>query len=309
MGHNSPMRRLLPWCLLGLLGVVTAATAALGASGAPGAPPGQWVAGVLSRTAQAGSAHFSYAHVTTSPNPDLRATLTGAGVVDFSSGDFRVSEVDHDIEFEGGSSGPMHPRPSASSLQEIGIGNVLYSQLTPLRTEEDLAGAHFPFTRLTAPRQPRSQLGLSYASAATALGGLDGSERVVSVRDLGPAAVNRVATTEYLVETAPFPACPSAPKDAPVFSPGPTRLWLDAEGRLVQVRSTSHFSGVLPSGARALPAFAGYPVGPTTATDTLTFGAFGAPVHIAAPPPSALPLDEGSSTGGAFAVSNTCSRH
>lgn len=66
------MRRLVPWVLLGLVGLATAAAAALGAAAA-----------VLAATAQAGTAHFSYSHVTASPNPVLRGTLSGSGVVDF----------------------------------------------------------------------------------------------------------------------------------------------------------------------------------------------------------------------------------
>jgi len=309
------MRRLLPWALVGLLGILTAAAAAFGAAGAPNAASttsataAQWVAGVLSATARAGTANFSYVHVATSPNPDLRSAARGNGVVDFSRGNFRVTEVDHETEFSGGSGGPLRAVHFAVSAEEIAIGSVTYQRLSPFASSAVAASPHLPFLKHSVPRRPRAELGLSYAlEASAALVGLDGSEQVVSVHDLGRVGVNRVATTEYRVVTAPFPACPSAPKVAPVVSQGPTLLWIDAQGRIVRVRSTSHVSGVLPSAARALPAFAGYPVGPVTSTDTLTFGGFGAPVHIAAPPPSALPLGERSSTGGAFAIS-TCSRN
>jgi hypothetical protein len=50
------------------------------------------------------------------------------------------------------------------------------------------------------------------------------------------------------------------------------------------------------------------PRGPTTTVATLTFSRYGASVHVAAPPKSALLPQAGISTSFGIAVSNTCGR-
>ncbi len=306
------MRRLVPWVLLGLVGLATAAAAALGAAGAPAAPvvtPAQWVAAVLATTAQAGTAHFSYSHVSASPNPDLRGTLSGSGVVDFSQGNVRVTDVDHQIEFEGGPTGPTRPVPTTTSDEEIVIGGVMYSRLSPDPFGAHVTEADFPFTKVSVPRQPRAELGLSFAlDAAAGLGDLEGIEPVVAVHDLGPSTVDGQATTRYLVQTAPLHACPSVRKTAEGTTEAPSVIWVDGRGRLVQARSSSRFNGVLPAAARKLPGLAQFPTGPSAATDTLTFSSFGAPVHIAPPPRGEMALEQRSSTGSASfrIVGHTC---
>jgi hypothetical protein len=297
------MRRLVPWVLLGLVGLATAAAAALGAAGAPAAPvvtPAQWVAAVLATTAQAGTAHFSYSHVTASPNPDLRGSLSGSGVVDFSQGNVSVTEVDHQIEFEGGPTGLTRPVPTTTNDEEIVIGGVMYSRLSPDAFGAQITEADFPFTKVSVPRQPRAELGLSFALDASAgLGDLEGIEPVVAVHDLGPSTVDGQATTRYLVQNAPVHACPPVRKTAVVTTEAPSVIWVDGRGRLVQARSSSRFNGVLPAAARKLPGFAQFPTGPSATTDTLTFSSFGAPVHITPPPRGEMELEQRSSTGSA----------
>jgi len=298
------MRRLVPWVLLGLLGLATAAAAALGAAGAPAAPvvtPAQWVAAVLATTAQAGTAHFSYSHVTASPNPDLRGSLSGSGVVDFSQGNVSVTEVDHQIEFEGGPTGLTRPVPTTTNDEEIVIGGVMYSRLSRDAFGAQITEADFPFTKVSVPRQTRAELSLSFALDASAgLGDLEGIEQpVVAVHDLGPSTVDGQATTRYLVQNAPVHACPSVRKSAVVTTEAPSVIWVDGRGRLVQARSSSRFNGVLPAAARKLPGFAQFPTGPSATTDTLTFSSFGAPVHITPPPRGEMALEQRSSTGSA----------
>jgi len=298
------MRRLVPWVLLGQLGLATAAAAALGAAGAPAAPvvtPAQWVAAVLATTAQAGTAHFSYSHVTASPNPDLRGSLSGSGVVDFSQGNVSVTEVDHQIEFEGGPTGLTRPVPTTTNDEEIVIGGVMYSRLSPDAFGAQITEADFPFTKVSVPRQTRAELSLSFALDASAgLGDLEGIEQpVVAVHDLGPSTVDGQATTRYLVQNAPVHACPSVRKSAVVTTEAPSVIWVDGRGRLVQARSSSRFNGVLPAAARKLPGFAQFPTGPSATTDTLTFSSFGAPVHITPPPRGEMALEQRSSTGSA----------
>jgi hypothetical protein len=81
------MRRLLPWVLVALVAVGAAAGAVLGvAQKTPAETPSQWVAAVLATTQRAGTAGFSYTQVTSSPNADLRSSLSGHGSVDFGTG-------------------------------------------------------------------------------------------------------------------------------------------------------------------------------------------------------------------------------
>jgi hypothetical protein len=307
------MRRLVPVVLVGLLGLGVFAGAAIGAAGSP--PPGpargssptpaEWVAHLLATTAGAGTAHFAYTHVTTSPVPDLRGSLSGSGVVDFGRGDVEVTEVDHQIEFEGtGPSAPTRAVPVTDTLEQIGIGPTVY-QRVPYGRPGNASWMKLPF-----PRQAHGQLGLSTAlNAAVALDALGGLDPVVGVRDVGPSEVEGVAATEYVVTTAPPTTCASARAAVPKMTQRPSTVWVDALGRLVQVRSSEYDGGFPAAVLHRQPAFAGFPTGPTVTTATLTFSAFGAPVQIAAPPPSTL-VRTGSGTGSSFAVASCgASRH
>jgi hypothetical protein len=298
------MRRLVPLALVGLLGLGVAAGAAIGAAGSPSPglarssspTPAEWVAHLLATTAGAGTAHFAYTHVTTSPVPDLRATMTGSGVVDFARGDVEVTEVDHQIDFESNGLGPSRAVPTTSTLVEIGIGSTVYQRFP-------FAGvARPPWMKLPFPRQAKGQLGLSTAlNAAVALDALVGPEPVVGVRAVGRSAVDGVTATRYIVTTAPPPTCSKTRTAAPKVAMRPSTVWVDGQGRLVQVRSSEYYGGFPAAVAHRVPALAQFPTGPSVTTATLTFSAFGAPVHVAAPPPSTLEQN-GSSSGSAFSV-------
>ncbi len=296
------MRRLVPWILLSLLGVVAAAGAALGVTqkSSP-ANPSQWIAGVLVATEKAGSAHFSYTHVTSSPNVELRGSLSGHGVVDFITGDAHVNEVDHDISFSSTGNQPLHPVHSTSTEDAIVVGGTVY-QANPI--------PGLAFTReyhvLPFPRLPRSQRWLSLAlNASVALDVLHGPNAVASVTDLGPAEVDSVATTQYEIAYAPLHVC--APRQAPqVLTQRPSHIWLDDVGRLVRVRSTLYFSDRLPHGVKLPAALRGFPRGPTTTVATLTFSEFGGAVHATAPPASAVLTGGKTSYGRLIARSDTC---
>jgi hypothetical protein len=239
------MRRLAPWLLLSLLVVGTAGSAALGIVQKPSSSStsnaSQWVAGVLASTERAGSAHFSYTHVTSSPNPELRGSLSGHGVVDFTTGDVRVTEVDHDITFTSTGKQPLHPVPSTSTEDAIVIGGTVY-QANPI------PGITFTtkYRVLPFPVLPRSQRGLSLAlNASVALDALSGPYAVSSVTDLGPADVDGLATSQYEVKYAPLHVC--APHQAPqVLTQRSSRVWLDDADRIVRVRSTSYYNDRLP---------------------------------------------------------------
>ena len=302
------MRRLVPLVLVGLLGLGVVAGAVIGAAGSPppgppaqssGPTPAEWVAHLLATTAEAGTAHFAYTHVTTSPVPDLRDTSSGSGVVDFGRSDVEVTEVDHQIEFEANGPGAATKAVPVTNTEEvIGIGSTVYRRLSvPLVST-------FPsWIKQPIPWDVRGQLGLSTAlNAAVALDALVGVDPVVGVRDEGPSAVDGVAATEYVVTTAP-PACASTRAAAPKVDQRPSTVWVDGKGRLVQVRSSEYDGGFPAAVLRRVPALARIPTGPSVTTATLTFSAFGIPVHVAAPPPSALVPSE-SSSSSAFAVAS-----
>jgi hypothetical protein len=264
------------------------------------ASPSQWVAAVLATTEGAGTARFSYTQITSSPNHDLRRALSGGGVVNFSTGDARVSEVDHEITFSSTNNQPLRPVHSTDSEKAIVIGGTLY-------LANPIPGFAFTgeYRVIPFPKLPRSQRGLSLAlNAPVALDGLGGPNAVASVRALGPARVDGATTTLYEVTYAPLHIC--TPHQAPVVIRHlPTHVWVDDTGRLVQVRGTSYFSGQLPKNVKLPAATEGVPLGPTTSVATLTFSAFGSPVHVIAPPASAIAAS-GQSVATMFAVGKSC---
>jgi hypothetical protein len=296
------MRRLVPWVLLSLVALGAAVGAALGITHKT-APetPSQWIAAVLASTERAGTARFSYAHVTSSPNADLRGSLSGTGEVNFAAGDAQVTEVDHEISFSSTDNQPVHPVHSSNTVKAIVIGGTVY-QANPI------PGFHFSalYRELPFPKLPRAQRGLSLAlNAAVALDSLRGPNAVAPVRALGPATVDGAATTQYEVSFAPLRVC--APHQPPaVVTERPSEVWVDGSGRLLQVRSTSYVSGRLPHGEKLPAAFGAFPLAPTTTVATLTFSALGSPVHVVAPPASALAPRDESSTGFAIALAQGC---
>ncbi len=274
------MRRLVPWALLGLVVLGAGLAAALGAlsPGAPrppGATPSQWVADLLARTAASGSARFSYTHVSTSTSVAYSGRIAGNGEIDFRSGSVEATELDHQTEFTSSAGGPTHPERTATRAEFIGIGTTLYQSFAPAGLDV------FPWTKMSWHRDPRQQLGLTFVGdAAVALGELAGSRHVVGVRALGAATVGGVATTRYELSTAPV--CKPVHPSPLVETEGPTFVWVDAQGRLVQITGSLRLSGHLPPAAQSTFRALG-PVAPVTTTDTLRLSAFGVPVHIEAP--------------------------
>jgi hypothetical protein len=297
------VRRLVPWSLLCLLAVGAAAGAALaGGRTSPESTPSQWVAGVLASTQKARSAEFTYSHVTSSSNPDLRGSLSGHGLVDFSTGDVRVTEVDHDVTFTSTGRQPLHPESTTSTEDAVVVGGTVY-QANPI------PGFSFStkYRKLPFSGLPRSQRGLSLAlNASVALDALQGPYAVASVTKLGPSVDHGVTTTQYEVSYAPLHVC--AAHQAPqVLTQPPSRLWLDRAGRLVQVRSAFSYTSPIAHGAKLPAALADLPQGPVTTVATLTFTAFGRAVHIAAPPTNEiLPMGSATSFGIAVARSGSC---
>jgi hypothetical protein len=94
--------------------------------------------------------------------------------------------------------------------------------------------------------------------------------RGTKVELVGTEVLGSTATKKYQVNT---PSCPAATTTAgPQDVMGPIDLWLDGEGRLVQVRNVLHFTDP----ARSAP-------GRSTITSTIRLTDFGAPIEISAP--------------------------
>ena len=278
------MRRLLPWALVALVGVGAALGAALGQANAPGttsssvltgAAAQQWLSGVLAATKAAGSARLDLTGVSTSPHPLLRASSSGSGVVDFTSGTFRTSETDHSTEWSSDNGGPLHAQPQTTRFTDIGIGAALYQDFAP-------SGWPSSWTKMRDGRQ-KGDLGLASADGfGFVLSALTGPAAAVTVRVLGPASVDGVRVTRSVVLTEPRSPCPrSGRASTPAAS---TMVWVDSQGRLVQARTS--FSLGPSFGAFVRKHDVGspdVPVEPVTSTTTLRLSAFGAPVRVTAP--------------------------
>jgi hypothetical protein len=178
------MRRLVPWVLVALVAFGAAAGAALGIAHDTNAQtPSQWVAAALATTEHAGTARFSYTQVTSSPNAELRGSVSGSGQVNFATADTQAAEIDHEISLSSTNNQPPRPVPSSATVKAIVIGGTLY-QANPI------PGFRFSdqYHVLAFPKPPRAQGGLSLAlNAAVALDSLQGPNAVASVRNLGPA--------------------------------------------------------------------------------------------------------------------------
>ncbi len=292
------MRRLLPWALLGLLGVGVVAGAAVGQADYPSLSPGQWVDGVLAATAAAGSAHLHFSTVGSSAEPTERAAESGSGVVDFTNGDFRITQVNHQIEYQSTNGGPQLPMAETWTEVVVAIGQTMYRD-----DSENLDGTSSrPFwERSHFPRDVHQAFGLDAGTdAENALAGLSGITPVAAVRTLGPDTVDGVRTTRYLVTDRPLQLCTSRPGQAshpistaldPFLASAlvPTTIWVDPAGRLVQAQLTTHISTQEWKAMRKLSGDSQLPTAPFTDVTTLQFSELGAPVHVAAPPVTGPP--------------------
>jgi hypothetical protein len=278
------MRRFLPWMLVAVLGAGVLAGAVLGESQRPSSGPtsgsfsGQaaaaWVDDVLATTAQARSAQFGFASATKSPDPAYRSTYRGNGMVDFTSGDFQLTEVGHTISYEELDHQPAREVSETSTDESIGIGKSLY--------ENSSSPANwFKFPN----RDPHRALGLDQASGADdAFGALTGIMPVVGVQVLGPATVRGVSTYRYRVTYESIHYCGPRGNELSLSLFSPTTLWVDEQGRIVQAMSSHQMSSALFARVNALVHRPPPPPFPSSTTTTvLRLSNFGKPVHIAAP--------------------------
>ncbi len=267
----------MPWVLLGLVVVGAGLGAALGAGSAPDVPgvsgvtPTKWVANLLATTAASGSAHFSYTQVSASRSPEFSNRIAGSGELDFRSGNVTATEIDNQTQLTSGPSGLSHPMRSSVSMRFIGIRGTVYQSFAP-------AGFATLWAKMSWHRDARQDLGLALAgNAASALEELGGAQRVVGLREVGATNVGGVSTTRYEISTAPV--CAPAHRATLVETQGPSSVWVDGRGRMVQITGSLRIGGHQPAAQQDLPAHA-YPV---AVTATLRLSAFGEPVRIHAP--------------------------
>jgi hypothetical protein len=253
-----PVRRILPWALLGLLAVGTAAGAAAGQLQTPTNTPAEWVDSVFAATQAAGTAHIRFSDITTSPNPTQASTRTGIGAIDFTDGNYRVAE------------------PGQSTIV---IGQTIYTDLTGA---SDLMG----WSTAHVPRSERrvGGFGLDDTGALDAVAGLAGPTPVDGVHALGRGSVDGIAATRYMVTTAPLYICGPHGRTLLAYHYAPTTLWVNGQGRLVQARTSIYMKGFRSHGPRDASGFE-QPIvtAPSTIVATLTLSRFGAPVRVTAP--------------------------
>ena len=288
------MRKLLPWVLLGVLGVGIAVAAAVGQVQSPGVTSADWLSNLMATTAAAGSAHLRIATVSRSANPAQRSSSVATGVIDFTTGNFRFVQAIHDITYTSTNGGSPHPVPYDWSETAVAIGQSLYEKdaVTVAGTSTVVPST---WNKFINPRNVRQAFGLDSGTVAeNAVSGLSGIAPVTSMRSLGPATVNGVSTTRYVVTYgSPVLCAPGAPilslrqsgsvgsavRSAHSYEPAikPVTVWVDGQGRLVQVRESSF------SSAQILKALSSSFTASQTSVTTLTFSDFGVPVHIVAP--------------------------
>ena len=282
------MRKLLPWALLVVLGVGVAVAAVVGQVQSPAASSTSWLAGVLETTAAAGSAHLRISAVTLSADPFERSSSVATGVIDFRTGNFRFVQVNHQTSFTSTNGAAPQPVPYNWSETVVALGQSLYE-----KDAVTLSGRASPlptsWNKYINPRNVHQAFGLDAGTIAeNAVSGLSGIVPIASVRPLGPATVEGMSTTRYVVTYGAPEVCGSrsfalsqsgggfaAKQFEPVIRP--TTVWVDGQGRLVQIRAST------VSSAQALRAVSGSFDAAQTSVTTLTFSDFGAPVHVAAP--------------------------
>jgi hypothetical protein len=277
------MRRGLPFVLVGLVAVATGIGAWLGVSSAPAGGPAQaWVAQVLATTQAAGTVRFTYTSVTTSSHSLLQSSASGSGALDFADDAARATEIQ-------GHNG--------LSSSQIRLGRTVYMGITVPGQPHD---RWFDFGQPSHIDQ--GLLGLEFTNASGALAGFYGPYHAVRVEDLGAAVVDGIPVTGYRVISGPI--CSSSRSGPPSDTAGPTDLWVDGVGRLVQVRSTSSLSVRLPPvGTPSGHQPPGSDGGRITTTGVIRFFGYGEPVTITAPPLPRHPLAHSTVT---FAVSAGC---
>ncbi len=261
---TEPVRRVLPWALVSLVGIAGLVGALLGAVNQPSPPATQLqVSELVAATRAAGTARFSYSSKAISRNPLLRSAGEGSGVVDFRTGSVVTVERDTGTSIEQNGTGPSHQVTQTDFDDQIWVGNTFY-------TEIGTVGQPFGPGWIKATLPNASSSGhLGMLDEVEPFGFLDSElvERGTKVELLRSEIRTGEETTRYRVIV---PTCTRAGSPQAVL--GSIDIWLDGEGRLVQVRD------VLQSRDPQRPEN-----GRSTTIISARLFDFGAPVTISAP--------------------------
>jgi hypothetical protein len=260
------MRRSVPWALVGLVGVAGLVGAWFGVANQPSTPSTQLgMSEVIAATRAAGTARFAYSSVAVSRNPLLRSVSIGSGAVDFRSGSVATVEGSSSRGISQDGNAPSRQVTQTMLNREIWVDHTFYTQL-------GVGGQHFAVGWIKA-KLPAGFSGLlGMFDAVTPIGFLDGElgVRGTKVELLRSDILGGEATTKYRVVV---PTCSTAPTTgSPQKVLGSIDLWLDGEGRLVQVRDVLHTTDPVDPFAGRL-----------TTISTARLFDFGAPVTISAP--------------------------
>jgi len=269
------MRRLIPWTLVTLVAIAGLAAALVGLANQPSHPATQLtVSEIVAATRSAGTARFTYSSVAASRNPLLRSSSTGKGAVDFRTGSVTTAERSTSLNISQDGNAPNRRVTETMLNAQIWVGHTFYTQL-------DVGGQHFANGWIKAKLPSGSSSLLGMLDEVTPIGFLDGELgiRGTKVERLRSENLNGMEVTRYRVVV---PTCSgTSTASSPQRVLGSIDLWLDGEGRLVQVRDVLRFTDPLKS-------FAGH----STTVSTARLFDFSAPVTISAPK-SVLPTGQG----------------
>ena len=269
------MRRVLPWALVGLVAVAGLGGALVGVANHSSPPATQLrVSEVIAATRAAGTARFTYLSVATSSNPLLRSASFGEGSVDFTDGSVTTIERSTSKSISQNGNAPSRQVTQTMFNNQIWVAHTFYAQL-------GVVGQQVPTSWIQAKAPTGSSGPLGELDEVDPVGFLDGELgiRGTKIELLRSGSQDGMAVTKYRVAV---PTCGGTlTASSPQEELGTIDIWLDSEGRLVQVRDVLHSTN-------PIKAFSG---GSTTISSARLFD-FGAPVTISAPKP-VLPPGQG----------------
>jgi len=269
------VRRVVPWALLSLVAVAGVVGAVAGIANQPTV---QSIQPKLSEIAAAvratGTARFTNSSVATSRNPLLRSASIGSGAVDFRASSVTTTGQDTSTGISQDGTAPSQHAAQTMLNDQIWVGRTVYTRL-------GITGQHFAIPWIKGQAPSGSFGGLGVLDEVDPIGFLDNAMgiRDTKVELIRSEVLGGVATMRYQVV---LPACSARPNArGPRGVLGAIDLWLDREGRLVQVRDVRQTTETTGSLA-----------GHSTITSTIRLLDFGVPVTISAPK-TVLPPGQG----------------
>ena len=225
------MRRVLPWALVGLVAVAGLVGALVGVANQPSAPAIQLRASqVIAATRAAGTARFTSSSVAASRNPLLRLASFGEGSVDFTNDSVTTVEQSTNKSISQSGNAPSRQVTQTVLNDQIWVDHTFYTRL-------DVGGqpSEMEWIKAKVPNGSSGLLGM--LDEVDPIGYLDGELgiRGTKIELIRSEMLDRMATTKYRVVV---PTCSTGSSPQNVL--GAIDLWLDGEGRLVQVRDVLH---------------------------------------------------------------------